>query len=187
VISTDERGTVTVGEAGASVVVDIFEDLMCPYCRQLESRHGEALEELIGEGRITVRYHVLDFLNRLSATGDYSTRAATALRDVAASGDEDSFIRYQHLLLSRDFQPRENAETDHTNAQLGAAALAAGASEDVARTITAGTTDTDPARFGILAVEDMDSAGGSGTPTVLVDGEQVDALGDSTWVERLAK
>jgi len=188
VVSTvSDDGVVELGVPGAPRTVDIFEDPMCPFCGELEVKHGQELAQKIDEGTIAVRYHmvVLPQLNQLSASGDYSSRAVAASRCVAESSDAIVYSAFHAELFSTEFQPEENGETDHSNAELAEMATRNGASTSVADCITSGSAadvasaDAETARAALAA------AGAAGTPGVLVDGQLVDALRESSWVESI--
>lgn len=182
-----DDGVVQLAAPGAARTVDIFEDPMCPFCGELEVKHGQELAQKIDDGVAAVRYHmvVLPQLNQVSASGDYSSRAVAASHCVAESSNAVVYSAFHATLFSSDFQPEENGDTDHSDAELAEMATDSGADASVADCITSGTqadaaaADADTARAALAA------AGAAGTPGVLVDGRLVDALRDSGWVEAL--
>jgi protein-disulfide isomerase len=186
-VQTDSRGVTSVGNPDAAVVVDIFEDPLCPYCSQLEARDGEQLQAQVDVGTVQVKYHVLNFLDTLSASGDYSSRAAGALQCVAATGDANAYSAFHAWMLSPENQPAESASTDLSNANLGVAARGNGVAEDAVSCITEGKKTAEAREFAQDAATDLQAAGANGTPTVLVNGEMVNALGDPSWVDTLTK
>src|SRR5688572_4459029 len=71
-----ENGTgIKVGSG--PVQIDIYEDFICPACGQFEQQTGGTLDKLVSEGKVTVVYHPVAFLDRASST-DYSTRSSAA-------------------------------------------------------------------------------------------------------------
>lgn len=183
--SVDESGVVTLGAPGAGTTVDIFEDAMCPFCGELENTYGQELAQKIDGGTVAVRYHMLDFLNQLSASGDYSTRAAAASQCVAAAGDGPTYSAFHSTLFSPDFQPEENGSSDHTNEELASIAADAGAPDDVVQCITAGAGVAAAADDAATASAALSAVGAQGTPTVVVDGTIVDTDGNTAWVSEL--
>lgn len=179
-----DDGVVQLGVAGAGAQVDIFEDPMCPFCGQLEVGYGQELAQKIDEGTVSVRYHmvVLPQLNQVSASGDYSSRAVAASRCVAQSSNAIVYSAFHATLFSSDFQPDENGDTDHTDAELADMATQSGGGVDVAQCITSGELSASAAADAETARTALSAAGAAGTPGVLVDGVLVDALGDSEWV-----
>ena len=184
VAAVDADGVISLGLPSATRTVDIFEDAMCPYCAELEQVHGQELAQKIDEGAITVRYHMLDFLNRLSPSGTYSTRAVAASQCVAATGDGPAFSEFHAALFSADFKPEENGSTDRTDAELADRAREAGASDEAISCITDGSRVDAAAQSAATGSQALAAAGGRGTPTVLVDGAVVDTQ-NQDWVANL--
>jgi len=77
------------------VRVDAFIDFMCPFCRRFELAAGPALEGLVADGRISLVYHPMNFLDQASTT-NYSTRAAAAS---GCAADQGRFLDYAHALF----------------------------------------------------------------------------------------
>ncbi|MFQ1000544.1 DsbA family protein [Modestobacter sp. SSW1-42] len=155
-----------VGAADAPVTVDVYEDFQCPVCAQLEETSGGTLTSLVDAGTVQLRYHGMAFLDRASTT-EYSTRALNAAAVVAESGTEA--YRTFHDLLFAD-QPAEGT-AGLSDDQLIAHAAQAGAS---GAAVESGIRDL---RYGdwVAAATDRASTDGvTGTPTVFVDGTQLD-------------
>ena len=51
---------------------------LCPFCRQFEERSGSLLDRYGKDHIITLVYHPLGHLDRLSSSHGYSSRAAGA-------------------------------------------------------------------------------------------------------------
>ncbi|HWD74832.1 MAG TPA: thioredoxin domain-containing protein [Solirubrobacteraceae bacterium] len=148
----------------APVVVDAFIDFLCPFCRMFEQQNGEALDALVDNGTITLVYHTLGFLDRLSTTR-YSTRAAAAS---GCASDGGGFREYLYTLY--DNQPPEGTAglSDEELIQLG---LETGLDEGFGRCMLAG---------GYIEWVDYVTAralgrGVNGTPSVYVNGVGVPA------------
>jgi len=169
--NTVDGGTAfAVGPADAPVTVDVYEDFLCPACRQFEATAGDTLAGLAAEGTAQVRYHPIAILDRVS-TDDYSTRALNAAAVVADAAGTEAFLAFHDALFAE--QPAEGGPglTDERLGELAGEAGASGA--DVKEAIT-GLAYEDWTR----EVTDAASrAGVTGTPTVLVDGA---ALQDRT-------
>src|SRR4029453_5413611 len=60
------------------VEVDIYEDFMCPICREFENESGVTLKQMATENNVTIQYHPISILDRMSNGTQYSTRAAPA-------------------------------------------------------------------------------------------------------------
>lgn len=184
-VTTDAAGVVRVGTPDARTTIDLFEDPMCPYCGQLEHTNGQEVAQKIDEGALAVRYHTLDFLNRLSASGDYSTRAAGALLCVADSGNAIVYSAFHTALFAPENQPAENGKSDHSNADLAQMAKDAGADDKTVTCIADGANVDRAATAAQTGRQALAATGAAGTPAVIKDGTVIDALGDPNWVSTL--
>jgi protein-disulfide isomerase len=146
---------------GGPVTVDVYEDFLCPVCKQFEQTSGATLEQLVAQNKAKVVYHPVAYLNRFSTT-EYSTRSSSASGCAAAGG---KFREYAKALF--DKQPPEGS---------------AGLSDDELIDVGAGV-GLDRASFGVCVKDDTyrtwtehvtDQASRdavTGTPTVLVNGQ----------------
>ncbi|GAA5123693.1 hypothetical protein GCM10023339_44000 [Alloalcanivorax gelatiniphagus] len=154
-----------VGEADAPKSIVIYEDFLCPFCGQLEQTVGDQLDEQVEAGDITVEYRPLPFLERIS---DYSPEAANAFAVVMEESGPEVAKAYHDLLF--DNQPPESGPFPDAD-QLVEWAVEAGAEEDAVRP---GIEDMAFEGWVEAAGEAASDAGVNSTPTVLVDGEQVE-------------
>ncbi|MFF0816428.1 DsbA family protein [Rhodococcus sp. NPDC003318] len=185
-VSADENGVILLGVPNAATTIDLYEDPMCPYCAQLEHTNGQEMAQKIDEGALAVRYRTLDFLNRLSASGDYSTRAAASLLCVADSGNAVAFSAFHTALFAEDVQPEENGDSDHSNAELAQIAKDAGADDTAVACISDGTNVEKAAASAQAGRQALVATGATGTPAVVTaDGTVVDALGNPNWLADL--
>jgi protein-disulfide isomerase len=97
--ATPEGDGVVIGNG--PVCVDAFIDFMCPYCRQFELSSGETLASLAADGRASIAYHPMNFLDQASTT-NYSTRAAAAS---GCAADQGRFAEFERALFTS--QPPE--------------------------------------------------------------------------------
>ena len=74
-------------EAGKPVKVVLYIDFICPVCKNFETQYNETLTSLRNEGKITVEYRPLGFLDSRSTT-NYSSRAANAAACVVNESPE---------------------------------------------------------------------------------------------------
>ncbi|HEY6423587.1 MAG TPA: thioredoxin domain-containing protein [Pseudonocardiaceae bacterium] len=156
-----EQG-IPIGNPGAGVTLDLYEDFQCPVCKQFEEVSGPTIDELIRAGTIRVIYHPVAFLDRMSTT-TYSSRASAAAGCAAADGIYPKFATglFTH-------QPPEGGVGLPTETVI-ALGEAAGAGPDFVSCVQNGThagwsrqlTDT-ASRNGVTA-----------TPTVRVNGHEV--------------
>jgi protein-disulfide isomerase len=146
-----------------SSVVDIYEDFMCPHCAEFEESSGEAVDRLGTQNKAQIVYHPIAILDGASTT-DYSTRSAAAAACAAADG---KFREYAKALFAQ--QPSEGSAglSDDQLVQVGASI---GLSESsFGQCVREGTY-----KSWVQHVTDEASADGvTGTPTVKVNGNQV--------------
>ncbi|HYH28777.1 MAG TPA: thioredoxin domain-containing protein [Pseudonocardia sp.] len=175
--ATADGAVITAGDG--PVVVDVYEDYLCPVCERFEERYGDEITTALNEGRITVRYHSVAILDRLTDPPGYSTRAANAAICSVSAG---IFPRYHQALF--DEQPAEGS-AGLTNEQLVELGTELGAQGGFAACVQNGThadavaAETEKATNN-PALQNAD--GRFGTPTVMVDGQRVD-LNNGNWLQ----
>jgi protein-disulfide isomerase len=99
-VTTDGYG-VLLGSADAPVLVEVYEDFMCPACGRFEEAAGAALREMTADGSVRVVFRPMAFLDGASTTR-YSTRALNAS---ACAVDAGRFPAYHARLFA--VQPEE--------------------------------------------------------------------------------
>ncbi|ETK35673.1 DsbA family protein [Microbispora sp. ATCC PTA-5024] len=147
-----------------TVVIDVYVDFLCPFCRQFEETAGPTLHRLVDDGLVSIVYHPMAFLDQLSAD-HYSSRASAAS---GCAADGGLFVEYAEALFAN--QPPEGGPglTDDELIEIG------------------GLVGLDPPFAGCVrdrtyldwAAYVTDKAmerGVSGTPTVLVEDVPVPA------------
>jgi protein-disulfide isomerase len=178
-VATDSSGIVTVGKSGSvpPLTLDIYEDALCPICAEFERQYGQQINKAIDDGSLAVNYHMLNFLNPSSFSGDYSSRAAAALLCVAQqSGSAPGvYLAFHSALFSADHQPEESGSSDLTNAQLAALATSSGASAAAAQCTSSGqnVAAAEAAATASSATLSAATGGRVATPTVVKDGVPV--------------
>lgn len=183
-IEISDTGVIAVGEETAPTV-QIWEDFMCPACASFEGQNGERIASAVEAGELRVEFHTLNFLNRQSASGEYSTRAIAAVQCVAAKDSLPAFFDVKNAFFAQ--QPAEGGG-DRSARELAATAEAAGANADSVECIgnveTNGgmekASDTaDNSQDSIREVTDRVS-----TPTVAYEGEVVE-IADPAWLDNI--
>jgi protein-disulfide isomerase len=155
-----------LGEAGADHEVVIYEDFLCPACKAFEDASTDTLKAAVTDGRATVEYRPLDFLSRF---GDYSQRTANAFAVVLDTAGPDVAKEFHDILYAE--QPPEDG--DHPDDPwLIDKAVEAGATESE---VADGIENLEFEAWVGNGVKAATSAGIQGTPTVIVDGEAIDA------------
>ena len=155
-------------EAGKPVKVIAYIDFICPVCKRFETTYGESLTNLRNEGKISLEYRPLGFLDRQSTT-NYSSRAANAAACVVNSSPE-KYADFFNLLFER--QPAE-----------GGAGISDNDLKKMATEVGAANIDTcvDSKQFRPwvkVATQEAAAVGVTGTPTVFIDGKQWDGSTD---------
>jgi protein-disulfide isomerase len=158
------------------VTVDAYIDFLCPYCREFELEAAPALNAMVAQGAVTLVYHPMSFLDDASTTR-YSSRAAAAS---GCAADGGKFADYAAALFTH--QPREGGPglPDEELIRLGVSVGLA--DQPFGACVRAGRYLDWPSYVTDRATE----RGVSATPTVLVDGAQVDpdprAIADAAGV-----
>ncbi len=184
--ATFAAGAITVG-AGAAVTIDLFEDAICPACAAFERQYGQQIAKAVDEKKLTVIHHPLTFLDRSSASRDYSSRGAAAMMCVAANsgGTAGVFQAFHTRIFDADIQPAEGSASDHDNAFLAQLALTAGADQAAATCITDKTMAPTVVTAMATATDTLNTAvGGVSSPVVLHGGVQVDTS-NTDWLTQL--
>lgn len=154
-----------VGPTDAKVVVDVYEDFMCPFCGQFEQASRPLVASYDGKS-VEFRYHVIAFLDRASST-QYSTRATNALAVVLDTSGPEVAKKF-HDLVYED-QPEEGS-AGLSDTVLIAKAVEAGASADAVSGPIRGRAFR---QWVTNATDAASRAGVNSTPTIMVNGEEL--------------
>ncbi len=175
-----ENASLIVGSATAANTIDVFEDFMCPMCGMFEQQSGTAIVKAVDDGKLRVRFHLLTFLDKSSASGNYSSRAAAAAQCVGTGEKSDVFLKFHSALFAQ--QPKENSAADLSNADLARIAGDQGASDATQKCIADGAK-LDQAKAAAEASQTQlaKAAGGRvSTPSVLSAGADVPVYDSQT-------
>jgi protein-disulfide isomerase len=142
-----------------TVVLSLYEDALCPYCRRFEQTFGATVDKLIDTGAVAADYYMVAILDR--PRRDYSSRAGAAAYCVADQSI-DAFRRFKAALYTH--QPAETAASFPDNAALINTARQAGAGDAAADCIN---NDTYTAMVAGMA----DATNVTHTPTVRINGQ----------------
>lgn len=156
-VAVDQGTAFSVGTG--PVVVDLYEDFMCPICHAFETSTGPTIKQMITDKKVTVRYHPVSILDRSSNGTKYSTRAAGA---AAAAAEDGKFVEYHDVLYAN--QPEENSD-GLSDAKLIDLGKSVGLGDSFATAVTDQTYDT----WAGKATDSFSSRGYTGTPTIVVD------------------
>jgi protein-disulfide isomerase len=177
-----------VAAVDGKIRVIVYQDPMCPYCKQFDDDYGRQLDAWADDGDIVVDHRVISFLDQMSTT-EYSTRASNALACVA-DGSPDAYTKYLRALYTAQ-DPRSEGGLGVTEGgpglsdeQLGRLAEDAGASDEVKDCISS----LKFASWVRSSTSDALSSGVKGTPTVIVDGQLWNASADADfegWAKKI--
>ncbi|WP_421742132.1 DsbA family protein [Cellulomonas sp.] len=145
-VSGDGVGSVGDGD----VDLTVYFDYMCPYCGQFDTTNSADMEAMIEEGGVTITYHPISILDRLSAGSSYSTRTANATAIVADQSPEHFTAFVTALYVD---QPAEGT-SGRSDAEIAEVAESVGVPAEVTATFT-DTVD------GTFATQDEDAVDGT--------------------------
>lgn len=164
-IINSDTGAITTGTGTDKVT--LFVDFQCPVCKNFETAYGADLQKLAKDNKITLEYHPIAILDRLSQGTNYSSRSGGSAYCVAQS-KPSSFLDYLNTLFAN--QPAENS-TGLTDAQLVDYAKQSGA-DKAADCITKQT-------YFKYSTAQATAHQIQGTPTVEVNGARLDLTKDT--------
>jgi protein-disulfide isomerase len=147
------------GTGRPTVVLSLYEDSLCPYCRRFEHTFGATVDKLIDIGAVAADYYMVAILDRPGR--DYSSRAGAAAYCVADQSI-DAFRRFHAALYTH--QPAETAASFPDNGALIDTARQAGAGDAAADCIN---NDTYTQMVSGMA----DATNVTHTPTVRINGQ----------------
>ncbi len=149
-------------EAGKPVKVVLYVDFICPVCKNFEAQYNEQLTSLRNEGKISVEYRALGFLDNRSST-NYSSRAANAAACVVNESPE-KYAEFVDSLFAN--QPAEGSAGISDND------LKKMATDIGAKPIDTCVDEKTYRPFVKFTTKEAAAIGVTGTPTVFVDGQQ---------------
>ncbi|WP_134323095.1 DsbA family protein [Cumulibacter soli] len=158
-----EDGTITWGEDDAPAKVDYWIDLLCPACRQFEENASATMEDAVNAGDAQLVVHPTAILNNNSNPAGYSARATEAL---LCAADQPQGYKFMKQLYEQ--QPPEGGP-GLSDAELADIAKEVGLSN-------AWNECYESDEFADVAeanTQAFSENGYPGTPTVLVNGEQI--------------
>lgn len=157
---------VTVGNPRAKTTIDIYEDLGCPFCGELERDSIILFKRYISGDDVKMRYHVLSILDS-NFSDPYSTRAANFLISVGQNSPDQWYTIHQELYKQ---QPAEGGPGLTNDAMFRIA------EESGAKNMDAIKKDVENLTYKDQVSKSNDAAFKAGikqTPTVKVNGKEV--------------
>ncbi|MEU3047016.1 thioredoxin domain-containing protein [Streptomyces sp. NPDC006984] len=173
--------TVSLGKGGGKPI-DIYEDLRCPACAAFEQTNGEKLKKGAEEGKLTLRVHLGSIIDD-NIGGSGSKNAISAL-GAALNVSPEAFSEYHGLLYSAEHHPEEIDDKFADDSYLLDVAKNVDAlkdSEEFSQAVEKGTYD----KWALTVIDSFNEAGIKGTPTVRIDGKDVEQTALPAELEKL--
>ncbi|NNG35876.1 DsbA family protein [Nakamurella aerolata] len=184
--ATVSNGTISIAVGKPDRRITIYQEPMCPPCGEFQQRWGADIDAAIDAGTLRVDLVTMTFLDSQSSSGDYSTRAATALLAVAtAAGDRPGVVQnFEAALFSPDVMPSEGGGTDLSSDELAALAVEAGLPASDAKAVAKPSAKLTAAA---TAAAGKATERATGTPTVLdATGTKLN-IDDDEWLASVLK
>lgn len=153
-----------MGDADAPVKVVVYEDFLCPFCRELEASTRDFLTENADKGKVYVEYQPVNILRDFP----YSATAMNAWAAVLKQASPEEALELHNLLF--DHQPYEQDSDGHIDDIAGWVEDVVGDNGAVREAMKSQDT-----AFFAAAQQAMTEAGVDSTPTVFVNGQQLPA------------
>ncbi|WP_010539943.1 DsbA family protein [Dietzia alimentaria] len=181
-VEITSTGVIAVGEQAAPTI-QVWEDYMCPACGNFEAQYGEEIASAVEDGQLRAEFHTLNFLDRSSGSGEYSTRALAAIQCVAANESVSTLLDVKNAFFAQ--QPAEGGG-DLSAKELADIAATAGADGDAVECIGNVQTNGGMDKASDTADNAQDSireiTSNVSTPTVAYNGEVVE-IGNASWLQ----
>ncbi|GAA1942076.1 DsbA family protein [Kitasatospora viridis] len=166
--SSGTDGTVIVyGNPASKNVLDVYEDLRCPICDELEKTDGTTIQQLADNGTYVIHYHMATFLDsRLGGSGSHNALAAAG----AALNESPAMFKKFHDVLYANQPAEENDGFASTSHLLALAAQVPGlVTPDFTKAVKDGTYKP----WVDKVTDAFNNSGVSGTPTLKLNGKQL--------------
>jgi protein-disulfide isomerase len=167
--------SLVMGDADAPVKVVIYEDFLCPFCRELEMSTRDLLREDAAKGKVQVEYRPINLLTNY----DYSAKTLNAWAAVLQHATPAAALKLHDLFY--DKQPYEQSSNEITDSQIAAWVKQAGGDNAAVRE----AMKTKDVAFFTAVSKAMTDANVEGTPTVFVNGTELTATSMPEVVQQL--
>ena len=154
---------ITIGRVDAPVTIDLFEDYSCPHCADYEVAVGSTLYGLAAKGDALVKFHPVQVVTQ------YGTNAGSAATCVAASDSQNWPDFHSKLFANHNQQSDSWSAKDFANF-----AKIQGITDEA--TLACIKKGTYTSWIG-SNIEAFRAAELTGTPSLLINGKQVELLG----------
>lgn len=164
-----------MGKADAPVKIVIYEDFLCPFCRELESSTRDFLRENAAKGKVLVEYQPINLLKQFP----YSAKALNAWAAVLKHEGPEAALELHDLLY--EHQPYEQSSNGVSDSEIAGWVKDAGADTSAVRS----AMKVQDAGFFSAAEQAMTSAKVTSTPTVLINGQLLPPTGVADMVSKI--
>ncbi|WP_405016644.1 thioredoxin domain-containing protein [Kitasatospora sp. NBC_00070] len=161
---------VTYGKADAPHTLKVYEDFRCPICEKLESSAGKTMQQLADDGTYKIEYQLATFLDK--NLGGKGSKTALNAAGAALNEGVDKFKAFHDVLYANQPDERKDGFGD-VNTILDLAGQVPGLKTDAfVKAVNEGTYLPWAAKVSTA----FDNSGVSGTPTVQLDGKQLNVF-----------
>lgn len=169
--TTGKGGTgIVVGDAGAKKTVDVYEDLRCPACAQYEQGAGKILIKGADEGKYKVKMHLGALID--GNLGGEGSKSAISALGASLNVSKEAYLAYHEKMYSAKFHPEESQDKFADDKYLLEVADSVPALKNngkFKKAVEEGTYD----KWALNMVADFDKGKVKGTPTIRIDGREV--------------
>lgn len=173
-VAVDAHGVITIARGNPKVVIDEYQDPICPPCARFWEDNGMQVSIAVATGKVALRLHSVNFLDDRSASGDYSTRADASLLAIADLAGPNEVIRWQTALYSSIVQPPEDGDFDITNDELGDLATVLGMGQGVTDAVVGDDYHAKALAAAAVSYDELAKTGQSSVPATFSGGRLID-------------
>lgn len=163
--------TVLIGDADAKKTVDVYEDLRCPACAQFEQGAGRFLIKGAEDGKYKLKMHLGDLID--GNLGGEGSKSAISALGASLNVSEDAYLDYHEKLYSAKFHPQESQDKfadDSYLLEVADSVPELKGNDKFRKAVEEGTYD----KWALNMVADFDKGEVQGTPTIRIDGKDVE-------------
>jgi protein-disulfide isomerase len=169
---TVDGDSIRLGPADAKATLDLYVDYACPHCKDYDTATSDTIEQLLGEGNVAVKFHLLKF-----QSAPYGATAGNASAAVATYQPQNWLAFHSALFVNQTEQTGtwQNADILPFAQQQGID------NPDALKAISEG-------RYGSWITSSTGEAVKAGvdrTPTVKLNGEAIDLLVGQQLIDRV--
>lgn len=156
---------IPVGQDSAKSTLVIWEDFRCPACKSFEDNYRSTIHELSDKGQLKAEYHLVTLIDG-NMGGSGSLRSANA---AACAQDAGKFTEYHDVLFQNQPPEPDDAFADNDHLIELAGKVPGLATAEFKQCVNNGTHNSWVAKSN----EAFQAGGFGGTPTVLLNGENI--------------